>query len=122
MRFACLLLFVLLCSTVKADVTVKEYTEAKANPGMAEILSSHIKGLGEGFGWANADLELAGRPPLFCAPRNLALAAENYFDIIERKIAAAKSKYTQEKVEKLYIPMLLLHGLEETFPCNADGK
>jgi hypothetical protein len=111
------------------ELTVKDYQEWKqaAESGALRQVDKrefdlHLGGLGEGIEWANAWLANLGRPQLYCQPPNLALNVDNYIKLIDVQIGKAAARLTQERLEKLYVGVLLLDGLAETFPCSAQAK
>lgn len=104
----------------KAEITVKEYKARMASSDAALVVATkyyYIKGLGEGMAWANSSASIR-QTPLFCPPHNLALTVENFIDIIDRQIRMAQTKGEGAYVEGADIGLLLMAGLEETFPCE----
>ena len=77
-----------------------------------------IQGLGEGFLWANTELEFNKRPLLYCQPGKLLLGSENYKDILDRQIDEMRKIDKKFNEDKYYIGIILLEGLKETFPCK----
>lgn len=114
MRMALVILTVLLVWTrsVCAEVPAKAYDLVKDT----EWFKDYINGVGVGLGWANVHLMARKQERLYCVPENLALEASNYLDIIERKM----SNKEFVKMLRLETPLelILLNGLEETFPCK----
>lgn len=117
-----LLFFALLPTRGNAQTTVKEYRTAKASSSIAEIikLKWYIGGLGEGIFWANAELTKQ-HAPLFCEPEKLRLVADNYMDIIDGQITRLSQPHgaTIAEIDSFATGLLLLKGLEETFPCKS---
>jgi len=53
---------------------------------------------------------------IYCQPAKLALGTQNYKDILDQEI---KSLPASPKVNEMTINILLLLGLQETFPCKG---
>jgi hypothetical protein len=74
-------------------ITVKSYrewknilTNHKNDPsfqGKEEALTLYVKGIGDGFVWANSLLDATNHQQLFCVPGTLGLNADNYQQILE---------------------------------------
>jgi hypothetical protein len=95
----------------QAQLTVKAYDGIKKD----EIVKVHINGVGRGYAWANAQLILANQQPLYCQPDKLALDIANYIGIIDREIKDTENKYTLDTP----VELILLRGLQKTFPCGG---
>ncbi len=91
-------------------VPIEEY---QRNP-KARWIRDYIQGVGEGFGWANAELRVKGRPLLYCQPGKLSLGPDNYLDILNREL---EEPYVAGLRAPTAIEGILLQGLERTFPC-----
>lgn len=76
----------------------------------SEAVRTYVKGLGDAFGWANARLRQTGRP-LFCVPENLTITPEQYIEIIRQEVLRGPDFRT------MYAGVVLMGGLERTFPC-----
>jgi hypothetical protein len=122
MRSLLAFLFLLTISfeQVKAsDLSVKAYKVMMAGDKNAvDLTRTFVNGLGSGMEWANATATLK-KAPLFCQPAHLALTEENYIDILNAQIDKRAKVKTAAELENEQIEMLLLFGLEETFPCSA---
>jgi hypothetical protein len=120
MRTLLAILFLLTMSViqVKAEATVKKYKAEIAANGAESNWKLYILGLGEGFKWANAMLEVHTEAPLFCPPSKLVLGMENYVDILDRKIKDRATKSTQAELDDMPLGLLLLQGIREAFPCK----
>jgi len=114
---ATLFLFAVSAAQAKAELTVKEYKERMASSDAAVIATTRafINGLGVGIGWANTDSKVK----LFCQPGKLALEVQNFIDIINSEIETASTFMPQESLDKSFIGLVLLRGLEDTFPCAS---
>jgi len=95
-----------------ADPTVKDYVRYKET----QTFAIYITGVGDGFLWANAELITRKQKPLYCQPGKLTLQADNYLEILDRKMK------DHEFVEHIpsYFPLarVLLEALQETFLCD----
>ena len=79
-------------------------------------LSQYITGIGEGYGWANAQLQQEKQPLLFCAPKSFAMNSENYLQILDEAIAKHRESWQQIKVP---IGGILLFALRLKLPCES---
>jgi hypothetical protein len=102
-------------------MSVRNYTTSISSDDEVVVVATkaYIKGLGEGIKSANAYATTA-KTPLFCPPEKLALALENYIDIINRQIKSLSSQMTQAKLEDLWIGVLVMEGLHEPSPAGAN--
>lgn len=114
--------------------TVKAYREwqdilnsHKNDPNMQAqqaTLSLYVKGIGDGFAWANSLLEATDKKPLFCTPDTLALNSDNYQQILESFLPIFQSRMhwptkTWKSVDEVPIGFVLLGALIDAFPCTA---
>jgi hypothetical protein len=109
------LCFIALCTlSIRADaLSVKEYrTYKRAGGHRWQEIKLYIDGVGEGFSWASVQLATLRRSPFFCPPENLLLRTDNYMDAIESDLAADVWQGDEP------IELVLLQGLQKTFPCN----
>ena len=90
-----------------------------------EAVGTYLLGAGNAFLVANAALEVAGRPKLYCQPASLALAAADYVEIFEQSLARFREKSLEKLSEKEAQRLLdstsdeivLFYGLRDRFPC-----
>lgn len=110
--------------TAKAEVTVKDYKASIASSDSldATIMRQYVRGLGEGIRWTSALIRNQGQSGFFCEPEHPSLTLENYIDILNAQIRTVTAQMTPEKVDRLWIGMLLAQGLRETFPCKGDKR
>lgn len=106
-----LLPLVLIGNQAMAEVNIKEYDRVKN----AEWFRTYLGGVGVGISWANTASGMRKGKPLYCAPSNLPLNQENYLEIAAREIEVAKG--TGKLDPDTPVELLLLHGLQRTFPC-----
>jgi hypothetical protein len=80
----------------------------------------YIMGISDGMNWVIARDVAEDRTPAYCAPKGISLTVENYIEILNRKINAwENSPPARDQAGDVLIGVLLLKGLEETFPCPA---
>jgi hypothetical protein len=95
-----------------ADITVKQYREAKAAGGQAwDVVTMYIAGYAKGYMYANIALVSKHQKTLYCPPPTLALNTSNFVSILDEKI---KDRRPPEHSE---IEILLALAIPETFPC-----
>lgn len=109
------LLFMLFSSLAvspsNAEIKLSEYIGAN-NPN---LFKEYIAGLGKGYYWANSQLKHKKQARLFCQPERLFLNADNYISILNKEIKYTDYDYTTDDT---IIEVILLRGLEKTFPCS----
>lgn len=79
-----------------------------------QLLAIHIGGVAEGYEWANAFLQDEKKPPLFCAPQNFSLNADNYIKLVDDELTKNRRLYSDLG---LPIGAILLRALKEKLPC-----
>lgn len=100
-------------------------TAAWADPTLAQFRTwnedgqtIYLRGLHDGFLWANADLGHGGSVPLFCVPGRLALTTDQVASIVERyadenaDIVSASDEYG----------LVALEALQDVFPCPGQDS
>lgn len=75
----------------------------------------YLRGLYDGFLWANADIEVRDQPPLFCAPRRLAITPGQLGSIVDRYSA---DNPDMAKDDDEY-GVVALMALKDVFPCGV---
>lgn len=112
-------------TTTFAEMTLSKYKEKRNSQNEVEksVIKIYVGGVGEGFGWANSELQSRKDKPLFCQPQKLALTNENYIRILDDELEIWEKNITDESerkkfFDKVTIEPLLLQGLKRTFPCN----
>lgn len=95
-----------------AELRVGQYQQMKDS--QRADLYALIGGLGEGIAWANAWIESHNQPKLYCPP-NIPLQTQNYKDILDAEITSAPPGLI---TPDLPIGMVIMLGLEKTFPCK----
>jgi hypothetical protein len=97
------------------------YQANVASRDNSRIAMTHLRdGLSEGMLWAQVESErrLKTTAALYCVPENLSLNYENLIDIINKEIKLRYTPATQKEADTMAIAMLLINGLEQTFPCK----
>lgn len=97
---------------------------ARAEPSAKEVLSLIDKGdqvallildaYSNGMDWANSELQSRNTPRLYCAPRNLAITANQTADILRQYLKSPDGSVTSH----LPAGLILLRALQATFPCE----
>ena len=107
-------------SIAQAEILVKGYKKSLERKD--KMIIFYVGSVGTGMSWANSKLEHEGRAPIYCEPREFVLEDDNYIrilnDEIERWEKAAKDKSDFQKIQDFPIELILLEGLERTFPCD----
>ena len=90
----------------------RNYADVKRLGGTDTVMT-YLMGAGNAYLTANANLGLRNQPQLYCQPPTLTLNALNYLEIFEKELAKneAAVHYPDE--------MVLLSGLQRTFPCPS---
>ena len=76
----------------------------------------YIKGLGDG-------ISVAGSPPAgsaYCPPERLPFTTETYLVILDNEITRLSNLGSKNKVDDLWIEVLLFSGLKNVFPCSKS--
>jgi hypothetical protein len=106
---------------LRAELTVKQYKDMMAS-GVGDRVSLariYLTGVGDGIVAANVMTDMKKKTSLFCQPQKLALGIDNYVRILDDAITRISTKMPQEESDQTPIVLMLLRGLEETFPCDT---
>jgi hypothetical protein len=116
-----LLMLVACVPLAGAEMTVKQYHKDShsRNEYIAGGVKMYVMGVGQGIGWANV-AAAKNNAPLYCQPSNFAINANNYIDILNKMIDTFSTTTTAKELDEFPIGMLLLMGLQQTFPCRAE--
>jgi hypothetical protein len=98
---------------------VKQYKAEMMSDATATLTKIYVQGLGDGITWANAAAQAEKKSAFFCQPDKLILGPQNYIDIIDQQIKERSTRMTAAKLDDSWIGVLLMMGLEETFPCKG---
>ena len=82
-----------------------------------EYSKTYLIGVARGIEQANVRLMIDQRELLYCPPMKLAINVETYFDILNDEIRT-QSNWTVGLDPSTPIELLLLKGLQRTFPCD----
>jgi hypothetical protein len=105
-----------LVSIAYADVTIKSFKEAKAKGGSDWLsVQLFVFGAGEAYTYTNGALSVKHQPELYSQPDHLSLTTDNFMTIVEKELV--RRKYVPS--EDLPIVVVLLSGLQYTFPCKS---
>ncbi|MDH5911739.1 hypothetical protein L8R80_11130 [Vibrio splendidus] len=102
-------MFFLFTNQVNA-LSVSNYKKLKKDD--FSILKTHVNGVGQGIGWGNTLVENRLKQKLYCSPQKIALNAGNFITIIDTEIESGNWENTDP------IELILIIGLEKTFPCE----
>jgi hypothetical protein len=82
------------------------------------VAETYIDGLGDGFTWANTELEANKMPLLFC------YRGATSKQLFNKHAAEAVSKYFAKKGPTMKVPLsiMLLYRLKEAYPCQSSSK
>lgn len=80
----------------------------------SDVLKIYLSALSEGLLYANTELQVAGKPKLYCPPPTLALRHENYLDFIDEELAL---RSTLSDVSQMPVGLALFRSLQRKFPC-----
>jgi hypothetical protein len=98
-------------SAMSQEVRLGEYRSESREP-FRTFNKLVVAGLKSGLIAYNVALGVEGKEALFCLPPKLALTTEQAEDIINR--TADQHSFPSDSL----ISLVLLQGLEETFPCK----
>jgi hypothetical protein len=126
----------------QVDITVRAYHKWKAAEASCKLepaciarsdidksaSSTYLKGMGDGFVWANADLAALHRNRLYCAPEELGMNSDNYDQILESFLPKMGEAWRTLKnkdwktLDDVPAGFALLMALTNAFPCGEDSK
>jgi hypothetical protein len=120
MRYLILILGLFISANSYADLTYQEWKylyEDGIDEGR-DLAEFYIAGIGQGISWTGTYVETVDESyRLFCLPNSLSLNADNYISILEDAyMDAVNGKVLAES--DMQVPLLLLFGFIDTFPCN----
>ena len=110
-KFLLLFIFYFLFSVpASAEVKVRDWERMSASNNF----KWYVAGVAAGFFWANIDSSERGLGGIYCPPRQLALSADNYMEILKKELNSYGARYNLDTP----LPLVLMSGLKRTFPCN----
>ncbi|KAB7782172.1 Rap1a/Tai family immunity protein [Methylorubrum populi] len=74
---------------------------------------TYLRGLKDGIEWAVAQSRFDKEPPPFCPPPNLAIAAEQYRQILSDQIRRHPEQ------ARHFAGLVMMDALKRTFPCSS---
>ena len=98
-----------------ADVRLGSYRNPK-NEAFRNFNQLYLDGVRSGLIAYNARIKSLGGQPAFCMPGNLAMTTDQTEDIM------LKSADKRAAKGDTLIALLLLSGLQDTFPCEKTGS
>lgn len=111
---------------VRADaVSIDLYMKLDKTPSESKFLTGYLAGIMHSYGFANVELEIQKRTPLFCPPGKLALGPENVRQLLNDEIEETRKVAPEEhwKTFKTFsAASVALSVLQDTFPCKSVGK
>jgi hypothetical protein len=112
-------LFAVSSSPCKAEMTLETYMKLMTGSASERaVAETYIDGLGDGFTWANTELEANKMPLLFC------YRGATSKQLFNKHAAEAVSKYFAKKGPTMKVPLsiMLLYRLKEAYPCQSSSK
>jgi len=107
------LLALCLGASARASVTVKAYQDAKKDTSTAwQLVRMYVSGVGMGLVYANEEVKMKKRHPLFCPPATVSFNQQNMLEMLDEDLATARHS-DDDPIEDA-----LLEGLEKAFPCG----
>jgi hypothetical protein len=98
-----------------ATVRFKQYQNPKDEMDRA-FNTVYLDGVMEAYETVNVALKSDGKSPLYCAPPKLVVTGGQAADIMTRVAKLVSNP------DEFPISILLLKGLEQTFPCGEQNK
>lgn len=98
-----------------SDVRLDSYRNPK-NETFRSFNQVYLDGVKSGLISYNAWIKNHGGPPAFCMPGNLAMTTDQAEEIMLRSANKRAAK------GDMLIALLLLSGLQDTFPCEKTGS
>lgn len=93
------------------------YDEMRGEP----IVKTYLLGAGKAYVVANAALEVAGRPKLYCQPPDLVLTAADYVEIFEKSLEKFRARpEARPLLATTEDEIVLYYGLLDAFPCRRE--
>ena len=98
-----------------SDVRLDSYRNPKSE-GLRNAYQLYLDGVKSGLMAYNAWMKNHGGQPAFCMPGNLAMTTEQTEDLM------LKSADKRAAKGDMLIALLLMWGLQDTFPCEKTGS
>ena len=99
------------------DITLyKELRAASPKSAAGSTLRIYFRGLQDGLEFSNAAMISAGKTPLYCAPKLIALNTENYLQFVDEALAAEREGPLPLK-QSYPIAAILAQMLPSKMPC-----
>lgn len=124
-KLVAILALMLVTASWSEGMSLKDYLIMRNSGDIASknFITNYVGGIGQGLSWANATVEQKYNSKLFCQPEELLLYPNNHVSILDKAIEKYKDMDFVKNIINRYqdtdiLGMLLLLGLEETFPCE----
>jgi hypothetical protein len=89
------------------------------NPEIQQAAKIYITGAGTAYMYANAELRVKKKKPLFCQPKNISLGTNKFIQFIKEQAASYQKKgYSEKEINNAAIELLLLRALISAYPCK----
>ena len=111
---ACFLAFTA-APVAAADVRLDFYRNPE-NETLRHFSQMYLDGVKGGLMSYNAEIKKHGGQPVFCMPENLALTTEQTEEIMLKSADKRRAK------GNMLVALLLLSGMQDTFPCEKTGN
>ena len=99
-------------SNASAAISIKDARENyEAGGDRKEMLLFYLASQENGLSWANVELEMAQREPLYCPPDKLNLNGENVYSLTNDYVT--KNSANPEAPFDMYV----MRALYDAFPC-----
>lgn len=101
---------ILSCSAATAGIPMPEYLKKPNDP----VVRTYMLGVAEGMMTVHSQLNIDGKPKLFCLPDSLVLTNERMHQILMKEF----DTLPREQAVKFEANQFLMVGLMKTFPCK----
>lgn len=102
------------------DLPIFKYEQIKNS----QAFQFYIVGVESGFSFANVDLELAGKPRLYCPPKDKGITKEQIWQLVDRYVGIVRKDPTfltqSPELQANYpVSLVLTRALQKEYPCNG---
>lgn len=102
----------LLLSNASAAISIENArANYEAGGDRKEMLLFYLQSQENGLSWANVELEMAGREPLYCPPSKLNLNGENVYSLTNDYVTK------NDALSSAPFDMYVMRALYDAFPC-----
>jgi len=111
-----LVLFLLICGSTSFGFTTEQYDDLAKSDSAGKF---YLKGVGDSLQFASVWSEGNGHAPLFCPPEKFVLTADNFDNIYTEELEKLKKEKGVKQSKSLPVGLVMLLGLQSTFPCKS---